>query len=58
MAIAFWFWLLMAIWLINIIFGVRVWPLYERYVGGIFGWLIVAMLGWTVFGSMVHTLVH
>jgi len=53
MTIGLLFWILMLLWLILIIvphWGVWGWG----FGGGLLGWIIIALLGWKVFGPMIH----
>jgi hypothetical protein len=61
MTIAFWFWLVFAIWFLFGFWGAPVFsdpqgrPYYGRHL--IFT-ILIALLGWAVFGNAFHTLVH
>jgi hypothetical protein len=55
MTIGFLFWLLMVLWLV---FGILVpqWGIWSMTVlpGNLLLWIIIALLGWKVFGSMIR----
>jgi hypothetical protein len=62
MALAFWFWLLYAIWVLSGFFGI---PTFtdangrNYYYGRHFVIAVLfALIGWAVFGNAFHTLVH
>ncbi len=58
MSIGFWFWLLWVIWYL---FGAWwIWWPQGRYYLGSYSilWILIALLGWKVFGSPLGVLVH
>ena len=52
MSVAVLFWILMLLWLL---YGVWTsWPDWRPAGGNILLWVIVALLGWRIFGPMIH----
>jgi hypothetical protein len=52
MPIGILFWMLMIIW---IVFGsYSVWPNYALFGGNLLLWVLLALLGWHAFGSIIH----
>lgn len=52
MSISILFWVIMLIWLL---FGFwSNWPNYKAVGGGIIVWVLLALLGWAVFGAAIH----
>lgn len=53
MTIGLLFWILMLLWLVWGI--IQAWPNWQPFVGGnLLLWVIIALLGWKVFGPMLH----
>lgn len=52
MTLALLFWILMILWLAFSIYSG--WPLGKPFAGSLLLWVILAIIGWQIFGAAIH----